>query len=145
MTAKFEDANKKELDFSLVKFKEQLQSHFIKSVQHKRIKILMTEMLTKARTHVLNEKIFLNQHVMIKKNLNNNVMIRNFLNQCEILEKISDLYNMTVNTSLDLHMKQETDLNFLDQSVFTENSYMNLSRKMKKKDSDSTKFTQENF
>ena len=78
---------------------------------------------------------------MIKKNLNNDVTVRNSLNQCEILEKISDLYNMTADTPSDLCMKQETDLNFSDQSVFTENSYINLSRKMKKKDSDSTEFT----
>ena len=77
---------------------------------------------------------------MIKKNLNNDVMIKNFLNQCEIFEKISDLCNITANTSSNLHIKQETDLNFSDQSVFTENSYINLSRKIKKKDLNSTEF-----
>ena len=110
MTAKFEDANKNELDFSLIKLREQLQSHFMKSVQCEKIKILVTEMLTRARVCVLNEKISLNQYVMIKKNLNNDVVIRNFLNQCEILEEISDLCNVAVDTPSDLHMRQETDL-----------------------------------
>ena len=32
VTAKFEDINKKELNFSLIKLKEQLQLHFMKSV-----------------------------------------------------------------------------------------------------------------
>ena len=43
VTAKFENANKKKLNFSLIKLKKQLQLHFMKSVQHKRIKILVTE------------------------------------------------------------------------------------------------------
>ena len=80
VTAKFEDANKKELNFSLVKFKEQLQLHFIRSVQHEKIKILVTKMLTRTKVHVLNKRIFLNQYIMIKKNLNNDVTVRNFLN-----------------------------------------------------------------
>ena len=145
VTVKFEDANKKELDFSFIKLKEQLQSYFMKSVQHERIKILMTEMLTKARVHVLNKRISLNQCVMIKKNLNDDVMIRNSLNQCEILEKISNLCNVTADTSSDLHMKQKTDLNSSDQSVLTENFYTDLSRKIKKKDLNLTEFIQENF
>ena len=145
MTAKFKDTNKKELNFSFIKLKKQLQLHFMKSVQHERIKILVTEMLTRTRVCVLNKRISLNQHIMIKKNLNNDVMIRNSLNQYEILEKISDLCNMTADTSSDLHMKQETDLNFSDQSVLTENFYTDLSRKMKKKDLNSTEFIQENF
>ena len=145
MTAKFEDANKKELDFSLTKLREQLQLHFMKSVQHEKIKILVTETLTRARTHVLNKKISLNQCIMIKKNLNDDVMIRNSLNQCEILEKISNLCNVTAGTPSDLCVRQETDLNFPDQSVFTENFYIDLSRKMKKKDLSLTEFIQENF
>ena len=51
---------------------------------------------------------------MIKKNLRNDVTIRNFLNQYEITEKISDLCNVTANISSNLHVKQETDLNFSD-------------------------------
>ena len=82
---------------------------------------------------------------MIRENLRNDMIIRNFLNQCEITEKISDLCNMTANISSDLHMKQETDLNFSDQSVLTENFYTDLSRKIKKKDSDSTQFIYEIF
>ena len=82
---------------------------------------------------------------MIKKNLNNDVTVRNSLNQYEVLEKISNLCNMTANTPPDLHMRQETDLDSSDQSVLTENSYMGLSRKMKKKNSDLTEFIQENF
>ena len=82
---------------------------------------------------------------MIKKNLNNDVTIRNFLNQCEITEKISDLCNITADISLNLYIKQEIDLNFSDWSVFTENSYMSLSRKIEKKDSDLTEFICENF
>ena len=68
---------------------------------------------------------------MIKKNLSNDMMIRNFLNQYEVTEKISDLCNMTINISLNLHIKQKTNLNFSDQSVLTENFYINLSRKIK--------------
>ena len=145
MTAKFEDTNKKKLNFSFIKLKEQLQLHFMKSVQYEKIKILVTEMLIRTRVCVLNKKISLNQCVMIKKNLNNDVMIRNSLNQCEILEKISDLCNVTADTSSDLYVRQETDLNFSDQSVLTENFYMNLSRKIKKKDLNLTEFIQENF
>ena len=59
--------------------------------------------------------------------------IKNSLNQCEIIKKISDLYNVTANISSDLHVKQETNLNFSDQSVFTENFYMNLSKKNREK------------
>ena len=114
MTAKFEDTNKKELNFSFVKLRKQLQLHFIKSVQCERIKILVTKMLTKTKIHVLNKKISLNQCIMIKKNLNNDVMIRNFLNQCEVLEKILNLCNVTADTSSDLHMKQKIDLSFSD-------------------------------
>ena len=51
---------------------------------------------------------------MIKENLKNDVMIRNSLNQHEITEKISDLYNVTTNISLNLYVKQKTDLNFSD-------------------------------
>ena len=36
MTAKFENINKKKLNFSLIKLKEQLQLYFMKSVQHKK-------------------------------------------------------------------------------------------------------------
>ena len=114
MTAKFEDANKKELNFNLTKFKKQLQLHFMKSVQCEKIKILVTETLTRAKVCVLNKKIFLNQCVMIKKNLNDDVMIRNSLNQCKIFKKISNLCNVTADTPPDLCVKQETDLNFSD-------------------------------
>ena len=116
----------------------------MKSVQHERIKILVTETLIKAKVCVLNKRISLNQHIMIKKNLNNDVMIRNSLNQCEVLEKISNLCNVTADTPSDLCVKQKTDLNSLDQPVFTENFHTDLSRKMKKKDLNSTEFTQEN-
>ena len=49
VTAKFENTNKKELDFSFVKLKKQLQLHFMKSVQCKKIKILVTETLTRTK------------------------------------------------------------------------------------------------
>ena len=145
MAAKFEDANKKELDFSLIRLREQLQLHFMKSVQHERTKILVTEALTRTRAHVLDKRIFLNQCVMIKKNLNNDVTIRDSLNQHEVLEKISDLCNVTADTPPDLHVEQETDLGSSDQPVFTENFHTDLSRKMEKKDLSPTEFTQENF
>ena len=51
---------------------------------------------------------------MIKENLNNDIVIRNFLNQYEVTEKILNLYNITINISSDLHIKQEIDLNFLN-------------------------------
>ena len=73
----------------------------------------MTEMLTRTKVQVLKERISLNQYVMIRKNLKNDVMIRNSLNQCEITEKISDLCNVTANISLNLHIRQETDLDFV--------------------------------
>ena len=145
MTVKFENANKKKLDFSFIKLKEQFQLHFMKNVQHKKTKILVTETLTKTKVWVLKERISLNQHIMIKKNLRNDMMIRSFLNQYEVIEKISDLCNMTVNISSDLHIKQETDLSFLDWSVLTENFYINLSRKIEKKSLNSTEFIYENF
>ena len=145
VTVKFENVNKKELNFSLIKLKKQLQLHFMKSVQCKKIKTLVTKTLTKTKVQVLKERISLNQCMMIRENLRNDVTIRNFLNQCEVTEKISDLCNMTANISSDLHVKQETDLNFSDWSVLTENSYINLSRKIKKKDSDLTEFICENF
>ena len=78
MTAKFENANKKELNFNFIKLRKQLQLYFMKSVQYKKIKILVTEALTKIKIQVLRERISLNQCVMIRENLNNNVMIRIF-------------------------------------------------------------------
>ena len=51
---------------------------------------------------------------------------------------------MTANISSDLHIKQKIDLNFLDWSVLTENFYISLSRKIKKKSSDLTEFIYEN-
>ena len=83
---------------------------------------------------------------MIRENLKNNVTIKNFLDQHEITEKISDLCNITTNISSDLHMRQKTDLNFSDQSVLTENFYINLSKKIKKKKNlNSTKFIYKSF
>ena len=49
VTAKFENANKKELNFSFIKLKKQLQLYFMKSVQHRKTKILVTKALTKAK------------------------------------------------------------------------------------------------
>ena len=114
MTVKFEDANKNKLDFSLTRLREQLQLHFMKSVQHERTKILVTEVLTRARACVLDERTSLNQCVMIKKNLNNDVVVRNSLNQCGVLEKISDLCNVAADTPPDLHVGQGTDLGSSD-------------------------------
>ena len=82
---------------------------------------------------------------MIKKNLKNDVTVRSFLNQCEITEKIFNLCNITADISPDLHMKQETDLSFSDWSVLTENSYMNLSKKIEKKSLNSIEFICKNF
>ena len=105
----------------------------------------MTETLTKTKVQVLKEKISLNQYVMIRKNLNNDVTIRNFLNQCEVTEKISDLYNITIDISSNLYIRQKTDLNFLNWSVLIENFYTDLSRKIQKKDLNLTEFICENF
>ena len=40
----------------------------------------MTKTLTKAKAQVLKERISLNQYIMIKKNLRNNVTVKNSLN-----------------------------------------------------------------
>ena len=58
MTAKFENTNKKELNFSFIKLREQFQLYFMKSIQHKRTKILVTKMLTKTKIQVLKKESF---------------------------------------------------------------------------------------
>ena len=49
VAVKFENANKKELNFSFIKFKKQFQLHSVKSVQCEKIKILVTETLTRTK------------------------------------------------------------------------------------------------
>jgi len=61
VTVKNENVNKEDLDFSLVKLKEQLQLHQMKSIKEERTKILLVSVLTCAKLKVLAERTSLNK------------------------------------------------------------------------------------